>query len=1808
MLALIKIRTKYLSQHACGVYWGYLFIPSMIILSLINLGSFQRRELEDGNIIKGYKLNQNRNLFNQSYSKISSDKFAILVDEENDCNIFRNQDYFNVTLECGKEENKLDNQKNIIKIINKNGKYDIKLHQTEKNYVMDKRILDTSTYSDLFYDVHEPSSYYYDYTKFNSYYDYYLEIQSLISKFLIIKNGKGSEINKKQLTMELGKNSYPPNTDWYTDYIGIVTGITIAFTLQFSMTTYFFNIRMIDEKEKKLTLLLERQGLLKKQYFISWLLSYLILSIIPIIAFFLFYALFVPLHMLLFFINIILFIFSLFSFAYFFYVCISTTKTASVVIKFFNFTASVLGVAISFPECSKITKIILAFIPQINIYLCSISIDKLQKFKELSWEKLWLKANRVSYMECIILYIAEIILYSLLSIFIEKYNNSGLNFFQFIKSFFTHVSREINIKKIEDNNNIGNNILHFEKYFQELSPINQQRKANNDCLSIINVSKNFDKLKAVDNFNCDLFGNEIFCLLGHNGAGKTTLVNMISGIFDPSQGDIFYNGRSIVTDKNYLFENIGVCQQEDIFFEYLTVSEHLEYMCQIKGGEINLSEIRDLILKIGLAEKSVSLCSTLSGGQKRKLCTALALIGNSRIILLDEPSSGMDPISKKGLWEFLKNYQKNKIILITTHSLDEAEYLGDRIGIMSDGQFICCGTSSFLKSKYPCGFNINLLINSSVFNEDKKNIVFERIKSYEPKAEIKIASKSVFSINIQSNNEHIPEIFKFIEESKADYGIEDYTVASTSLEDVFLKINNKSDLNDMKYTNKQVNNQELIVPENLVNISGFCTQLISQLSRNALPLYRNKVSTLLEYFSGLGIIYIFVFLFRDLIYGITNPKLDLIEILESNRNYIYEVNEAKGVLKNSYVYDSSSFITLKTLSRKPNDLEDLINLSYKEAFSHIAIGSISINKIGDNWNAYISCLNLGYYFADTMFVVSAFLKKEFGIDTKILSEIELKTEMSIGKNQQIDGNTLGVLIIVCVSSVFGFVIFLGGLINEKIKERKTNIKHLLYLSGSNSWSYWLSFFIIDYIKLILFTILLIIPIFYVNETGGYYFLLNMVVIDISSLIFIYFISFFGSNADSGVKFLFTILLGFVIFLIGFTIFSVFLLIVNIRLIIYVYESFANSYNFTLFDLTPVTSMLLSFGRILYGIANYEFDPTHQYGPATYLYTSFIAQGINIVFYTTFLILMETGYLKQFLNYIKIQLCISEHNFVFSQEQMSDEFLIYNNVNNPIIENQIDNQQNQNNINNTNNQNNNMNMPIYGNNNQNNINMPIYGNNNQFNMNTPIYGNNNQVDMNAPIFGNNNQVDMNAPIFGNNNQIDMNDQIPNDNNLVINNSLNSNISQPLLQGLNYDNTNNINTNMNNNINNNMNNGSNSNLNIDAIDNAIYDLSLPENNSIYNVRKGNPYVNKEKDNLMVRNDLTTRIEGLRKTFWFCCKKSVRAVNNLYLGLEANEKFGLLGFNGSGKTTTFRAITNEILYDYGKITLFGCDNRKEFEKIRSKIGYCPQANPLFEFMKVREILDFYSNLKTCFIPYQVICEKFGLTKYLETYCINLSGGNKRKLTFAIAIMNKPTLLLLDEPSTGVDPDSRRFMWKNINELSNSGHKYNMILTTHSMEEAEILCDRVSWLKRGNFVCIGNPEKLKLQYSLGYKLHVKFDDRVINQSGLNQNNMGEAFRIICGLIFGFANYSRYIMNNPGLEPYIRALIEVIRRINTNTKRITLVEIGKDLSFELILNINQNKKQTLFTEVLNMKNTDNKISEMIISMESLENILTSLR
>ena len=1190
------------------------------------------------------------------------------------------------------------------------------------------------------------------------------------------------------------------------------------------------------------------------------------------------------------------------------------------------------------------------------------SIIQLLTFKELSWEKIWLKVRKISYMESIIMYIIDIIIYFSIGIFIQSYQQSGLNFISFIKSFFVKISLDIKDvdnmdilleEENEDNNKKFSNIM----YHQEISNINKEKKEKNQFLKIKNINKRYNSLKAVDNFSVDLFPNEIFCLLGNNGAGKTTLINIISGIIEPTDGDILLNDISIIINKSYLYQNIGLCQQEDIYFDYLTVKEHLEFMYRIKGNTINRDEIEELMKKINLIEKYNSLCCTLSGGQKRKLSIALALIGNPKIVLLDEPTSGMDPIAKREIWKFLKDYKKDKIIILTTHSLDEAEYLGDKLGIIYDGHLVCSGTSSFLKSKYSCGFNINFIINSNIFNENNKQILFEKIKGFNNDAKIRLFSKGIFSINIKSVNHNNYEIFNYIEKSKIKIGINDYTINSTSLEDVFIKINTFNNLDSL--TNINLNKENNIIKENMVYYNGFSSQLLSQIKRHLFPLLRNKTVFIIELISGLGFLYLLIIILSSINYIYWDGKklilypiesLNFIELLESNRNYVYEFE--KDYLKKSDVYDNSCFITLKSLPDKPKDIDDFMSIAYNNSFANIAKSAIYLEKIenNDTFNLYITQTYnsfKGYIFANTMLFFSAYLKNEYNIDASIMTKIEFRNK-SI--NEMYENNILKIynkdilLLMFCIGSFIGFIIYLSGLIQEKIKERVRNIKHLLYLSGCNIWSYWISFYIVDFTRLMIFVLLLSLPAYCISPSISDFWI-NLIFVCISSLIFIYSISYFFSKEDSGTKF---ILLLFFIFIF----IALILLAINEIILDEIIEETFDNY-FSLFDFNPISSIIRSFFLLLLSNVEELFEKERRKYNFFFNILNIIGiQFINFVFYFILLILEESGLLRNCSHYLKNKCCLNL------------------NIDDSLVDKEI-----------------------------------------------------------AEI--------------SHIQEIKSSDKQNEKKSIVNNNPMNKNLS---------------------------------------INNEKYS----ENNDNYiNINPlNNPYIINEIEKAKENGNLSTKIEGLNKTYWLCYGKNVKAINNLYLSLEPNEKFGLLGYNGSGKTTTFKAITNDILYDSGKISLFGYDNRKQFNEIRTNIGYCPQMNPLFDYMKVKEIIKFYLELKTSNETVESVCKKFYLEKYLDTYCINLSGGNKRKLTLAIALINRPNLLLLDEPSTGVDPLSKRIMWKNINELSNDENIFNMILITHSMEEAEILCDRVGWLKSGNFICIGNPEELKLQYSSGYNL----------------------------------------------------------------------------------------------------------------------------
>lgn len=203
--------------------------------------------------------------------------------------------------------------------------------------------------------------------------------------------------------------------------------------------------------------------------------------------------------------------------------------------------------------------------------------------------------------------------------------------------------------------------------------------------------------------------------------------------------------------------------------------------------------------------------------------------------------------------------------------------------------------------------------------------------------------------------------------------------------------------------------------------------------------------------------------------------------------------------------------------------------------------------------------------------------------------------------------------------------------------------------------------------------------------------------------------------------------------------------------------------------------------------------------------------------------------------------------------------------------------------------------------------------------------------------------------------------------------------------------------------------------------------------------------------------------------------------------------MGVNGAGKSTTFGCLTGDILPTEGTIKIAEQDIMSNFESVRKLIGYCPQKDPIFPLMTVEEHVYFYAKIKG--IPVHLrkeLCEKviidMALVDHRNKCAGQLSGGNKRKLCVANAILGDPPLILLDEPSAGMDPEARRFMWSVVAKISQMAKKSAVILTTHSMEEAEALSTKMGIMVRGGiFRCLGSSQHIKNKFGTGYELEVK-------------------------------------------------------------------------------------------------------------------------
>ena len=221
---------------------------------------------------------------------------------------------------------------------------------------------------------------------------------------------------------------------------------------------------------------------------------------------------------------------------------------------------------------------------------------------------------------------------------------------------------------------------------------------------------------------------------------------------------------------------------------------------------------------------------------------------------------------------------------------------------------------------------------------------------------------------------------------------------------------------------------------------------------------------------------------------------------------------------------------------------------------------------------------------------------------------------------------------------------------------------------------------------------------------------------------------------------------------------------------------------------------------------------------------------------------------------------------------------------------------------------------------------------------------------------------------------------------------------------------------------------------------------------------------------------RVASFRKAYTSLFGRPFLAVDRISFGLDYGECFALLGVNGAGKSTTFKSLTRDIVPTQGHITIAGYNVLNEFDQARKLIGYCPQHDAIFPLMTVEEHLWFYAkikgvpaNLRTSVV--EECIKQLNLADHRVKCAGALSGGNKRKLSVAIAIIGNPPIILLDEPSAGMDPEARRFMWSVVEKISQRDKKSAVILTTHSMEEAEALSTKMGIMVRGGvFRCYGS------------------------------------------------------------------------------------------------------------------------------------------
>ncbi|XP_070340897.1 phospholipid-transporting ATPase ABCA3-like isoform X5 [Equus asinus] len=549
-------------------------------------------------------------------------------------------------------------------------------------------------------------------------------------------------------------------------------------------------------------------------------------------------------------------------------------------------------------------------------------------------------------------------------------------------------------------------------------------------IQIKHLHKEFGDKVAVNNLSLNLYKGQITMLLGQNGAGKTTTLSILAGRYPPTRGEVYINGYDISKNIIEIRKNLSFCPQHDLLFNDLTVSEHLFFYAVV--------------------------------------------------VILDEPSSSMDPVSRRVIWDLLQENKHNRTILLTTHYMDEAEILGDRIAIMVKGTLQCCGSSVFLKQIYGAGYHI-VLEREPHCDVEK---VSAMIQSHIPDATLENCTGAELSFILPKEYAHRFEaLFNDLEKTQKQLGIASFGASITTMEEVFLKAHKLADsekdiqpikypslksqklTQDMKWNVNMSSNYERPVFSRLNEIAtikfntGFplyCQQFRSMFIKRALFSWRNWKLILLQT-TVILIVTTYLLLTTKLQYELPAREMDLSQYGRTIVPYSISGNSelAMNLTKNLKIFLNAKNQELREV--QGNIVNYILENKECHDFSIIAL-SIEVEKNETIFTILFN--NEAYHSAATSLAVldNILFMSLSGPNASIEVYNKPQPPHIYGSNVV---PTSGSQIVLCLA--FGMAVVVSSFCLQTVTERTTNAKHIQFVSGVYILTYWLSALLWDLI-------------------------------------------------------------------------------------------------------------------------------------------------------------------------------------------------------------------------------------------------------------------------------------------------------------------------------------------------------------------------------------------------------------------------------------------------------------------------------------------------------------------------------------------------------------------------------------------------------------------------------------------------------------------------------------------------------------------------------------------------------------------------